>query len=168
MKCEEFLLTMETGDSAQVLEARRHAANCPDCAIAYDAWLALKETLVMYEPLSDAARTVWEAASRTAIPVSLKRPKWTRALAACVATSAACALVLFLVLSDRDAERNRPIAKSHASSAKVCEHDPAVELAQLAAAVEALDDNLIALAEYAERLDIEREITLTLNQFNRW
>jgi hypothetical protein len=168
MKCEEFLLTMETGDSAQVLEAQRHAANCPSCALTFDGWLELKQALAAHEPLSDAARGAWESASRAAIPVSREQPKWSRALAASVATSAACTVVLFLVVSDRVAEKSRPIALSHASLTTVVEHDPAAELAQLAAAVDELDDKLVALTEYAERLDIEREITLTLNQYDRW
>jgi hypothetical protein len=168
MKCEEFLLTMETGDSAHVLEAQRHAANCPSCALAYDGWLEIKQVLAAHQPLSDAARAVWECASKAAIPVSRERPKWTRAVAASIATCAACAVVLFLAVSGRIAEKSRPIADSHASLTTVVEHDPAAELAQLAAAVDELDDKLVALTEYAERLDIEREITLTLNEYDRW
>ena len=167
MTCEEFLPALETGDALEQQAAREHAAGCPRCAAAAAALAAFKATLARHEPLSESARQVWENASQTATPESTRR-RWAPAMAGFLAAAAACLMVSILVTSRHDNNRGNQITDRSGTSAAVIEHDPAVEFAELVNALDMLDGNLVALAERAERLEIEREITLTLNQYNRW
>jgi hypothetical protein len=165
MNCEDFLPALETGDAAQQREARQHAAVCPRCAAAQASLVRLKSVLAAHEPLPAAARAVWEQAARAPAPEPLRRPNWLPRLAGLLTASAACAVVFILVIP-RDAGRGRIAGIS--GSTTVIEHDSTAELAHLKAAVDSLDGNLVALAEHAERLETEREIALTLNQYTRW
>jgi len=167
MNCDDFLPALETGDPEQQQEARRHAASCSHCEAAYVTLQKIKATLALYEPLSDSARAVWANASRAPVTQLTPRVKWAPALAGML-TSAACAVVFILVISRRDVKPVPQIVGQSAGPTIVIEHDPTAELAQLAEAVEALDGKLVALAERAERLDIKREIALTLSRYDHW
>lgn len=165
MNCEDFLPAIESEEPSPVHEARRHAASCPRCAAAYAALLKVKATLAHHEPLPASARAVWEKASWNPLSESTRRPRWVPALAGLLTSAAACVLVLVLVISKRDVAPGTLTGASPASTTTILEHDSTAELAQLALAVEALDGSLVALAEQVERLEVEREITLTLNQY---
>ena len=68
MNCEDLWKWIETGNFAQRLLARRHAAKCPSCA----RWLAhlgrVRRELARTEPLSRAERRAWERASQVDAP----------------------------------------------------------------------------------------------------
>src|SRR5258708_26791213 len=168
MNCDPFLLAMESDDPGQMHEARRHAASCPKCAAAHAALLEVKAALAVHEPLSAVARAVWENASRIPSTESTRRPKWAPALAGVLTSAAACAVVMLFALSRRAVETVRPIVGRSVNATTTIEVDPTIELVQLEAAVGTLDGNLVALADYAERLEIEREIALMLKQYKRW
>jgi len=168
MKCDECLPAMELDGPARAQEALRHAASCPRCAADYAALVTVKEELAVHEPLSAAARAVWENASRIPVSEPARLPRWVPAMAGILTMAAACVAVVLLVHMRREVEVRLRIAEPPAAATAIIDHDPAVELDQLAVAVETLSGSLIALAEQADRLEMKREITLILNQYDRW
>jgi len=168
MNCDEFLPAMELDDPVRLRAAHHHATSCPRCAAVYAALVTVKEEFAIHEPLSDAARAVWENASRIPVSDPARLPRWVPAMAGILTTAAACVVVVLLVHTRREAEVRLRIAEPTAFATTIIDHDPAVELAQLAVAVETLSGSLVTLAEHVDRLEMKREITLILNQYDRW
>ncbi|MBI3861055.1 MAG: hypothetical protein HY290_04085 [Planctomycetia bacterium] len=167
MNCDDLITAMESDDAAEQQAARSHAATCPNCAATLAALDKIKATLAVHEPLPSAARAAWERASRVSVSEPARR-RWTPALAAIATLAAACIVVfVFVVSQPRNSTFTQWKGPSSDSEPGV-EFDSSSELTRLTAAVEALDGRLVALAENAERLDVEREVAQTLKQYSRW
>ena len=95
MKCEDLWKWIETGNFAQRLLARRHAAKCPSCA----RWLAhlgrARRELARAEPLSRAERRPWERASQ----VDAARPGVSAVRVAVLAGAGVAAISILIALA---------------------------------------------------------------------
>jgi hypothetical protein len=168
MNCDDFPFALESGDPALALEAQRHAAVCPNCAATYAVLLEVKAALAAHEPVSAQARSTWESAARHSSTEPVRRPSWLSPVTRWFASAAACFVVLILVIS-RQGKEAAPVAIDLRPGPTVIRDlDSQAEFVELASALDTLDNQLVALLERADRLEVGREIASTLNQFNRW
>lgn len=95
MNCEDLWKWIETGNFAQRMLARRHAAKCPSCA----RWLShlgrVRRELARAEPLSRAERRAWERASQ----VDAARPAVSAVRVAVLAGTGVAALSILIALA---------------------------------------------------------------------
>jgi len=173
MKCDEFLPALETGGGRRRREARQHADHCPRCALVYVKWEATKRSLARPAPLSPHARDLWQRALRDGVTHPGRRIR----LAPLVASLAAAACLLLVFVGPGLWRRGDQFGNlvpggfkevTSLSPTIVVRLDPRDELVELEDAVAELEAELESVRLIADRSVAQREILVTLNQYDRW
>jgi hypothetical protein len=172
MKCDEFLVAMETGGFLARLRARHHAAGCPRCAAEYAAFSAAMREWAVAEPLSAEARTLWLQAA-----VELEtRPVRQRArkLATAVAIAAATLIAIGTVWMFRHNSGSPAVSPQQGVARRDSRHLSPITVeriradggqAILSSEVEQLDAELKVLRRKVEKRQIENQIAAALVRF---
>jgi hypothetical protein len=170
MKCEEFLIAMESGGWLRRRMAAHHAASCPDCAAAHRVWLEMKRQMGEPEPLLDRERRLWERAAGEARVSARARDIWPWAIAG---VAAMCLVLITLKLTVWDVKKppgDREIVKVDPapSPPDVVVVDAREELDRLGASTKELEAELGELRKQAQRMDAQRQVAMVIEKFDRW
>jgi hypothetical protein len=165
MKCDEFLIAMETGGFYRRMRARRHAASCPACGRILESFSVAKEGLVTHDPLSAHLRKLWErAAVETASP-RWAIPWWAKLAGGLVAT-AVVVLVIKVGVIKKPATSSVPQMAAEGQLTIVVLDSPE-ELDRMTRAVDQLAGELKDIAALADRVDAKHQVAMTLDTFNK-
>lgn len=174
MNCDDFLSAVETGDDIERNATLQHAAICPSCAADLAVLQEIKTTLAAHEPLPSSARAVWENASRAPQSISRQQPQWA-AFSVVAATIAVCLVFVMFTQTPNSPEiavskigEGNTVATNTSAEPTVIIPDISAELTELSHAAESLDSLLDAMDDQVDRMEIQREIQVTLSRFDRW
>ncbi len=174
MNCDDFLSAIEDGDGDQRNAAVEHAGSCPTCAGKLIVLQEIKAALAVHEPLPKSARLVWENASRISRPMRWQCTGWA-VPSAVAATIAVCFVFVAMpqrinpppIVVPEDGE-NIEVVTSSSAETTVLVPDVVAQLTELSSAAETLDEMLSTMSEQVDRMEVEREVQVTLSRFGRW
>jgi hypothetical protein len=173
MRCDEFLLAIETGGFLTRIRARRHAAGCRRCAAEYAVFSAAMREWAAVEPLSAEAKKRWLAVAVEPERPPLRRDARKTLMAGAVA--GACLIVICAIWAFRRVDESpaRSAAQNdarretrHLSPITIERIGPAKGQAILSSEIGRLDDELKELRRKIEEKRVQNQIVAALARFD--